>query len=67
MKLTSRVTSKLLGNKLSQAFIFLSGLIVLSSHDLFIKMDTYFLKPNQEAALSLYNGTFHESEGTVTP
>lgn len=28
-------------------------------------MDTYFLQPNQEATLSLYNGTFEASENTI--
>jgi len=29
-------------------------------------METYFLEPNQEAKLSLYNGTFEKSEGLIT-
>jgi uncharacterized GH25 family protein len=29
-------------------------------------METYFLKPNQEATLSLYNGTFEKSENIIT-
>ncbi|KXX67071.1 NikM domain containing protein [Flammeovirga sp. SJP92] len=28
-------------------------------------MDSYFLKPHQEAIFSLYNGTFEESENTI--
>lgn len=44
----------------------LLALILLCSHDLYIKMETYFLKPNQEAKLSLYNGTFEKSEGLIT-
>lgn len=40
--------------------------ILLCSHDLYIKLDTYFLQPNEEATLSLYNGTFENSENTIT-
>ncbi len=29
-------------------------------------METYFLQPNQEAILSLYNGTFEKSENIIT-
>ncbi|MCB0669674.1 MAG: DUF4198 domain-containing protein, partial [Saprospiraceae bacterium] len=39
--------------------------ILLCSHDLYIKMETYFLQPNQEATLSLYNGTFEMSENII--
>ncbi len=44
----------------------LVAFIVLCSHDLYIKMETYFLQPNQQATLSLYNGTFEESENIIT-
>ena len=40
--------------------------IVLCSHDLYVKMNTYFLKPNKETTLSLYNGTFERSENIIT-
>lgn len=40
-------------------------LILLCSHDLYMKMETYFLQPNQEATLSLYNGTFEKSENLI--
>lgn len=39
---------------------------VLSSHDLFIKLDTYFLKPHQEAQLYLFNGTFETTENEIS-
>ncbi|MEM9361325.1 MAG: DUF4198 domain-containing protein [Bacteroidota bacterium] len=41
-------------------------LILLCSHDLYVKMDNYFLKPNQETTLSLYNGTFEKSENIIS-
>lgn len=40
--------------------------VVLCSHDLYIKMETYFLKPNTKNVLSLYNGTFLKSENIIT-
>ena len=40
--------------------------MVLCSHDLYLKMETYFLKPHQEATLNLYNGTFEHSENIIT-
>ena len=44
----------------------LFALILLCSHDLYIKMETYFLQANQKATLSLYNGTFETSENIIT-
>lgn len=44
----------------------LLAILVFCSHDLYIKMDTYFLQPGQEAILSLYNGTFEKSENIIT-
>jgi len=41
-------------------------ILVFCSHDLYLKMDTYFLQPHQEATLSLYNGTFEKSENIIT-
>lgn len=48
-------------------YYFLPLLILfLCSHDLYLKMETYFLQPNEEATLSLYNGTFDKSENIIT-
>lgn len=44
----------------------MAAFIVLCSHDLYLKMETYFLQPNQEATLSLYNGTFEKSENLIS-
>ena len=46
-------------------FYLLVAFVLLCSHDLYIKMETYFLEPNQEATLSLYNGTFEKSENII--
>ncbi len=62
MKLHSRAIIK----SLTLSFGLLLIFTVLSSHDLFLKMETYFLKPNQEATISLYNGTFEKSENIIT-
>jgi uncharacterized GH25 family protein len=45
----------------------LCGLFVVSAtaHDLFLKLDTYFLAPNSKATVRLMNGTFSKSEGKV--
>ena len=47
-------------------FLLLFACITLCGHDLYLKMETYFFQPNQEAVLSLYNGTFEKSENTIT-
>lgn len=52
--------------KFHKPLYLVSALILLCSHDLYIKMETYFLPPNQEATLSLYNGTFENSENMIT-
>jgi len=36
-----------------------------AAHDLFLKLDTYFLRPNARATVRLLNGTFRASEGIV--
>lgn len=39
--------------------------VVASAHDLFLKLDTYFLKPNATASVHFLNGTFTNSDGLV--
>lgn len=36
------------------------------AHDLFLKIDSYFVKVNQKISISVFNGTFQESEGAVS-
>ena len=47
--------------------IFLLALVcfALFGHDMYLKMDTFFLQPNQQAVLDLYNGTFEKSENVI--
>ena len=63
MKLKTEVLIK---DKLRRPIYWLLSIMVLCSHDLYIKMETYFLQPNQEVTLSLYNGTFEKSENIIT-
>lgn len=63
----AKVKAKILGlHKKIQPFYLILALITLSSHDLYLKMETYLLEPHQEAILSLYNGTFEKSENIIT-
>ena len=36
-----------------------------SAHDLFLKLDSYFLQPHSKAIVHVLNGTFQKSEGAV--
>ena len=47
-------------------FYLLLALVVLCSHDLYLKLDSYFLEPNTMYQLKLFNGTFDESENIIT-
>ena len=40
--------------------------ISAGAHDLFLKLDSYFLLPNAKATVRVLNGTFQKSEGAVT-
>ena len=35
------------------------------AHDLFMKLDSYFLAPNTRASVRLLNGTFQKSDGRL--
>jgi uncharacterized GH25 family protein len=37
------------------------------AHDLFLKLDTYFLEPHTRVRIPVLNGTFSKSEGVVAP
>ncbi len=41
------------------------ALALFSSHDMYLKLDSYFLQPNTAASIKLYNGTFSTSENTI--
>ena len=42
------------------------ALVLFSSHDMFLKLDTYFLQPNTQASIKLFNGSFDKSENSIT-
>ena len=46
-------------------FFLLLALLLFSSHDMFLKLDTYFLQPNSPATIKLFNGTFDRSDNTI--
>jgi len=39
--------------------------LLLCSHDMFLKLDNYFLQPNTQAVIQLFNGTFDKSENVI--
>lgn len=46
--------------------IFIILILLLSSHELFLKTDSHFLSPEREHLLYLFNGTFDLSENIIT-
>ncbi|MCI4669170.1 MAG: DUF4198 domain-containing protein [Bacteroidia bacterium] len=52
--------------RISTTLILLILYLIFSSHELFIKADSYFLKENSPAELYLFNGTFDKSENVIT-
>jgi uncharacterized GH25 family protein len=55
-------------SKLVLVFLLLGLLVVTANaHDLFLKLDTYFLQANSKVAVRLMNGTFQKSDGKVRP
>ena len=49
------------------AVLALLSVTALYAHDLFIKMDSYFVAANSGIRVPVINGTFAESEGGITP
>ena len=43
----------------------MAAFAVFSSHDMFLKMGTYFLQPNTPSTIKLYNGTFEKSDNII--
>ncbi len=39
----------------------------LLAHDLFLKLETYFVPPETTVRVAVLNGSFASSEGSVTP
>jgi len=49
------------------AILFLLVASVALAHDLFLKLDTYFLEPHARVRIPVLNGTFTKSENFVAP
>ena len=50
----------------STTFLLLALFFLLSSHELFLKSDSYFFEEHSPGELYLFNGTFDESENVIT-
>ncbi|WP_226789109.1 DUF4198 domain-containing protein [Polaribacter porphyrae] len=40
-------------------------ILIFCSHDMYLKLDTFFLQPNTESTIQLFNGTFNKSENVI--
>ena len=49
------------------AALLLGSASLLLAHDLFLKLETFFVPPNTAVRVAVLNGTFSTSEGAVTP
>lgn len=50
----------------STAIVAVCLTITATAHDLFLKLDSYFLQPHSKASVRLFNGTFRMSDGIVS-
>jgi len=41
-------------------------ILLLCSHDMYLKMDSYFLQANTESVIHLFNGTFDRSDNVIS-
>ena len=39
--------------------------VLFSSHDMYLKLDSFFLQPDSDANIQLFNGTFDKSENAI--
>ena len=39
--------------------------VLFSSHDMYLKLDGFFLEPNTASSIQLFNGTFDESDNSI--
>jgi len=49
------------------AVLLMVSATLLLAHDLFLKLDSYFVPPNSTVRVAVLNGTFVASEGAVSP
>lgn len=50
---------------MKRVFVCLLVLVLFSSHDMYLKLDGYFLEPNSDAVIQLFNGTFENSDNVI--
>ena len=50
---------------MKKTLFLLMAFVIFSSHDMFLKMDSYFIQPNSTASIKLYNGTFDKSDNVI--
>ena len=43
-----------------------AALLLLCSHDMYLKLEGYFLEPNSLVSVQLFNGTFEQSDNVIT-
>ena len=51
---------------MKKRLLLIGAVLLFSSHDMYLKLDSYFLEPNTRAAIQLFNGTFEKSENVIT-
>ena len=51
---------------MKKSLLLFGALLLFSSHDMYLKLDSYFLQPNTQATIKLFNGTFEKSENVIT-
>ena len=50
---------------MKKILVALIAFVLFSSHVMYLKLDSYFLKPNTSATIQLFNGTFDKSENVI--
>ena len=50
---------------MKKLFFGLLAFVVLCSHDMFLKLDGYFLQPQTQSEIQLFNGSFEKSENVI--
>lgn len=52
-------------NKLLYFPVLLIALVLLSSHDMYLKLNDYYLEPFTQSTVELFNGTFDKSDNVI--
>jgi uncharacterized GH25 family protein len=57
--------SRIQSFSMKKFILLFAAYLLFSSHDMFLKMGTYFLQPNTPATIKVFNGTFDKSENVI--